>query len=124
MMTWCQQRTSLFVVGIAAGLRILIKTDCVPRAGSLSARLTVPTGHSPWALSFLHPPPPEQLVLDSQVVADPPHDKINEVLDRARDVVETRHRRQHRRPRLRQPLHVLELDARQWRLARDDDQLA
>src|SRR5689334_10235581 len=69
-------------------------------------------------------PPPRQLVLEAELVETACDDEVDEVVDRFRPVVEARREEEHGCARLAHAEHVLEVDRRERRLARAEDQLA
>ena len=77
------------------------------------------TDHCP-----LLPPPLDQRVGDSQLIADARDDEIHEVADQFHAVVEGGRGRQDHGAGFGRQLHVFDLRQRQRRLARHEDQLA
>ena len=69
-------------------------------------------------------PPLDQIVRHSELVENASDDEIDEVRERLRTVIEAGHRRQEDRASLRGAMHVFDLQDRQRRLARDENQLA
>src|SRR6478609_1491780 len=70
------------------------------------------------------PPAAHELVLEAELVEAARNDEVDQVVDRGSTVVEAWREKEHRRPRLPHPEHVLEVDRRERRLARAEDQLA
>src|SRR5215213_4072002 len=68
-------------------------------------------------------PPRRERVLEAELVEGTRDDEVDEVVDRARLVVEARREEQDHGARLPQPEHVLEVDRRERRLARHEDEL-
>src|SRR5271157_1657372 len=60
-----------------------------------------------------------QLNLDSELVADPGHDEVDEVIERSWLVIPAGHPRQDDRPGSGHGRHVLQVDEAQGRFARD-----
>src|SRR5262249_19770525 len=70
------------------------------------------------------PPATHERVLNRQLIADSCHDEVDQVANRLDAVIEPGHGRQDDGAGLGGPAHVLELDGRERRFARHEDQLA
>ncbi len=79
-----------------------------------------------WKLAFAaHPvPAPELGRLQPEEIQHPPDSLVDQVVDRARIIVERRRRRRDDRPHSAQSQHVLEMDVAQRRFARQQDKAA
>ena len=69
-------------------------------------------------------PPGDQFPVDAQLIHDPGDDEVDEVVHAGHAVVEARHRRQQHGAGGGDRLHVPEVDRRQRRLPRHEDQFA
>ena len=66
----------------------------------------------------------EELLCDAELIADTGHDKINQIVNADRVVIETGHRGKNHGPRIGEAFHVLQLNTAQWGFTRDNNQLA
>src|SRR5919198_6177205 len=68
-------------------------------------------------------PPLHQLDVETQLVERTGDDEVDEIVDALRPVVEARREEEHRRSRLLDREHVAQMDERERRLARHQDEL-
>src|SRR6266536_3206119 len=98
---------------------------CTPSGGSVPL-FTGPSGPSWTCIDKDNSLTPalDQRILDTKLIQSAGHDEVDEVLDGRGSVVEAGSEEEDRRPRPLRSQHRLEVNRRQRRLARHQDELA